>query len=97
MSETIASVEEVKKANIILCSVSKKELLNNDYTRIFSTLNVLSEFGTNNKPFIKIKLRGVIWKSSICLISKIMKINNTGQNKVTMYLLNILRNKSIKI
>ena len=45
MSETIASVEEVKKANIILYSVSKRELLNNDYTRIFNSLNILSESG----------------------------------------------------
>ena len=45
MTETIASVEEVKKANIILYSVSKRELLNNDYTRIFNTLNILSESG----------------------------------------------------
>ena len=45
IDDYLRNIDDVKKATIILCSVSKRELINRDYTRIEKNIKILNDAG----------------------------------------------------
>ena len=58
LSEGIESIEQVKKANILLYSVSKREVINKDYARILKNLQILDFAGKEAKEKLMLTFDG---------------------------------------